>query len=176
MCETMHFLLFSTHTNVALINLHILILPCWFWIFPLIFAQINIHTIKWMINVLCCGIYPRGNSIDYFPVWKLNLTLYFRMFRNIFVDYTFPMTILILNYLLSYFLAWVFFSVPIIKVSKNTDSFSCWCPFLILEMIFFSVNTIFLVTFSDFIKTPLSIKLPDLSLCHVSKFFEEMLC
>lgn len=175
MCETMHFLLFSTHTNVALINLHILILPCWFWIFPLIFAQININTIKRMVNVLCSGINPCWDSINDLPVWKLNLTLYFRMFRNIFFNYTFPMTILILNYLLSYFLTWVLFSVPIIKVSKYTDSFSCWCPFLILEMISFSVNSIFLVTFSDFIKTSLSIKFPYLSLCHVSKFFEEML-
>ena len=128
MCESVNFIINTAHSNVNFIDFYVFILPLGFLMFPLIFVQINIYSVKGIINILGCKINPSWNTINNVSVFKFDLTFDFGKLRNILFDGALPLSILVLRYKMFYSLAVVLFSVPIIKVTKYCYPLCSWCP------------------------------------------------
>lgn len=175
MGETMDLVVDSTHSDVALVNFYIFVLPLGLGMFPLIFGQLHINPIKAQVNILGCEVDPSGYSIDEGSVGQFDFAFDFRKLRNVFLDGTLPVSEFILIIKIIYLLARVLLAIPFVKVSEDRDVFRSRSPLLILEMVALFMDSILEVAFSDIVESSFCLELFDFILGQSSKFFEKNL-
>jgi hypothetical protein len=73
----MNFLLYSTHSDMALVNPNVIIFPTRLFILEFVFCQLYINSIEGIVLVLMREIYPGRDTIDHLPVLQLYYTFYF---------------------------------------------------------------------------------------------------
>lgn len=133
----MYLWIYPTHTNMTLVDLNVFIslANVGFLVFEIIFSQFNVHTIIRFIFILMCIIDPSRYPILQLSVLQFYLAFDFAklFYRLLSLKLTFPMSILILCitwYI--YFRGIKLFTVPMIEIPENRQSFNFWSPLNIL--------------------------------------------
>lgn len=67
----MNFLLNSRHPYMALIDADARVRPVWFWMLPFVAALLDVDSVKGVILILTCKVYPGGNSIHIAAILQL---------------------------------------------------------------------------------------------------------
>ena len=97
MSETMNFVIDSTHSDVNFVDFEILVFPVRFGVFPLVVVQIDINTVKGVIDVLSGKIDPGWDPVNNVSILEFDLALDFRKLGNIFLNGTTPLSVFVLN-------------------------------------------------------------------------------
>lgn len=95
--KSMHFLLNTGHSNMAFVHFNIHILPLWFFVLPLINAQINVDSFESVILILTCVIDPGWDAINHASILYLHLNLQGGEVRNRCIDFAGPQSELVLD-------------------------------------------------------------------------------
>lgn len=75
LAKGVHSFLNARHTDVALVHLHILVLPRGLLVFPLVGTQIDVYSIEGVVFILSGEVYPSRDAISHAAILQLHLNL-----------------------------------------------------------------------------------------------------
>lgn len=59
----------TTHADVHFVNFNVFVFPVGFWVFPLVFGEIDVDSVKGKIDVLSGKIDPGWNSVNHIAIF-----------------------------------------------------------------------------------------------------------